>query len=164
MFRLFETIYDLEAGASSLVRRRYGVIHVAGGEFKQVNLRPFPTRDWALQSHWLGHWQHRFHAGDWCRLYYQQPRGFDNFLSLTYVVSGAQATFATFRRAVETFDRIGALKQVDALLCDAANQRISSRLLERWGWEPHAPMAFARNYIKRLRQPFSWQSYASNGM
>ena len=42
-------------------------------------------------------------------------------------------------------------KNADALLCDAANLKISDRLLARFGWEAHAPMLGHRNFIKRLK-------------
>jgi hypothetical protein len=146
----FEIVTDLVYGAEPVRARRYGVIEVRAGQLERIRLRPFPTRVLLWQPRLFGAWRHRYQAGDWCRLYYNQPRGFDNFLSLVYVVSGRDASFATFRTAVTTLDQIGELKQVDALLCDASNGRISDRLLHRWGWVPHAPMPWARNYIKRL--------------
>ena len=39
---LFQTVTDLSGGADVLRRRAYGVIEVAGGEFRRVSLRPFP--------------------------------------------------------------------------------------------------------------------------
>lgn len=155
---LWETVDDLAAGAETLRVRRYGVVEVVAGRLERIRLRPWPKRVLLWQSRVFGAWRHHRQPGDWCRLYYNQPRGFDNFLSLVYVVSGRDASFATFRRAVGVLDEIAALKRVDALLCDASNQRISHRLLARWGWTPHAPMPLARNYIKRLTRPFSWQS------
>lgn len=156
----FETITALETHADIVRSLRYGVIETSGGQLERVRFRPFPTRVWLWQPRLFGAWRHRHQTGDWCRLYFNQPRGFDNYLSLVYVVTGRDASFATFRAAVTTLDQIAALKQVDALLCDASNQRISDRLLRRWGWEPHAPMPLARNYIKRLTQPFSWEALA----
>jgi pyruvate,water dikinase len=45
---------------------------------------------------------------------------------------------------------IARLKGSDALLCDVANGRITTKLLSRWGWEPHCPSWFHRHYIKRF--------------
>ena len=42
------------------------------------------------------------------------------------------------------------VKRSDAIVCDVWNWRISERLLARWGWEPHKPQAWHRNYIKRF--------------
>ena len=47
-------------------------------------------------------------------------------------------------------DEIARLKQTDAIDCDAANLRISDRVLERFGWEPHRPSKWHRNFIKRF--------------
>jgi hypothetical protein len=47
-------------------------------------------------------------------------------------------------------DDVAELKKSDALLCDAANTRISDRLIRRFGWQPHKPQRWHRNYIKRF--------------
>ena len=89
--------------------------------------------------------------GDRCLLYYNQPRRCPNYLALKYVVSRvAIARFATFRKAAQTLDEVARIKQTDAILCDAWNLRISDRLFARWGWEPHKPQRWHRNFIKRF--------------
>jgi hypothetical protein len=42
------------------------------------------------------------------------------------------------------------LKGTDAILCDAANTRLSDRLLVRLGWAAHKPQRRRRNFIKRF--------------
>ncbi|REJ65930.1 MAG: hypothetical protein DWQ31_16265 [Planctomycetota bacterium] len=150
MTRLFESVTDLAEGADVLRRRRYGVIEVREGQLVQVRLRPYPKLVTALGPRLFGRWTHRTRPGDWCHLYYNQPRRFANFLAVIYVVSGADCTLRTFRRAATLVDEIAELKCSDALLCDVANSRISERLLVRWGWEPHAPALWHRNFIKRF--------------
>lgn len=147
---LLETITDLDAGSDTLLRRRYGVIETSGGRLVRVTLRPWPhllsLRElWPLGDRWRP-------AGpeDRCRLYYNQPRGHDTFLALRYVACTAGASYATFRAALRTLDQIAAIKGSHALLCDAANQRLSDRFLRRMGWEPHAPMRGRRNWIRRF--------------
>jgi hypothetical protein len=146
----FETITDLASGAELLRTRPYGIIEVIDGQFHQVRLRPFPklVTPWDVFFH--GGWYHRNWPGNRCLLYYNQPRAFRNFLALKYVVSARDTTLATFRRSLTVLDEIARLKQSDAILCDAANWRISGRLLTRWGWQSHAPQRWHRNYIKRL--------------
>ena len=56
----------------------------------------------------------------------------------------------TLIRASAVLDEIARLKQSDALLCDVSSGRITTRLLSRWGWEPHCPSWFHRHYIKRF--------------
>lgn len=147
---LFETVTDLAFGVDTLRRRRYGVIEVRHGRLVAVRLRPFPKL-LSLPEVYPVRW--RYHGrgpADRCLLYYNQPWRHHQFLSLKYVVSTAGATLATFRRALDTLDEIARIKQSDALLCDAANLRISDRLLARWGWRPHCPRRWHRNFIKRF--------------
>ena len=72
-------------------------------------------------------------------------------------LSGVQAEIALSSCALagrmllaEVLDEVAWLKRTDALLCDVWNERISPRLLARWGWEPHKPQPWHRNYIKRF--------------
>ena len=147
---LFETVTDLAAQADVVRRRRYGVIEMAEGQFRQLRLRPLPKFYTPFDYFLRGEGYHRSQPGDRCLLYYNQPRNFSNFLALKYVVSTRDATLATFRGALEVFDRIAEIKGADALLCEVANFRISDRLLARWGWAPHAPSRWRRNFIKRF--------------
>jgi len=145
-----QSITDWHTSREKLLRGRYGVVETAHRRLVAVHLRPWPK----LIS-WPEIWPTgpKFHArgkSDRCLLYYNQPRRFSNFLALKYVVSTHGATYATFRAALVALDQLAELKGVDALLCDAANTRLSDRLLRRLGWEPHKPQRWRRNYIKRF--------------
>ncbi|RIK81723.1 MAG: hypothetical protein DCC67_07975 [Planctomycetota bacterium] len=147
---LATTVTDWDAGGELLRRRRYGVIEASGGQAVAVHLRPWPK----LLS-WPEVWPVRrgYHArgvADRCLLYFNQPRRHPNFLALRYVVSTQGTQYATFRAALVALDRLAEVKGSDALLCDAANSRLSDRLLRRFGWEPHAPARWRRNFIKRF--------------
>lgn len=148
---LFETVTDLTTAADVVARRRYGVIETAQGRLVRIALRPFPKIVTHFGGLWWGRLTRRLRSGNRCRLYFNQPRRFPNFLALRYVVTTPDADYATFRRALTVLDEIARVKGVDALLCDAANARFSDRFLARLGWEPHAPMRGHRNYIKRLK-------------
>lgn len=148
----FATITEFETPAAreALRRGRYGVIETTDGRVTAIHLRPWPK----LLS-WPEIWptRGRYHArgdADRCLLYYNQPLGHTNFLALKYMVSTAGTSYATSRAALTQLDRIAALKRTDALLCDAANTRLSDRLLARFGWEAHAPARWRRNFIKRF--------------
>ncbi len=147
---LFETVTDLTDGAERLRRRAYGVIEVGDGLFRRVVLRPYPKIISAPEIILLGGWHHRHRRGDRCLLYYNQPWRFPQFLALKYVVSTRQTTLRTFTRALAVLDEIARLKRSDALLCDVGNWRISTKLVGRWGWEPHCPSRWHRHYIKRF--------------
>ena len=148
---LFENVTDLGTGAEVVRRRRYGVIETVHGRFVRIALRPFPKIVSHLGGLWFGRLARLLRRGNRCRLYFNQPRRFPNFLALRYVVTTGDADFATFRRALAVLDEIARLKGVDALLCDASNLKLSDRFLARCGWEPHAPMRGHRNFIKRLK-------------
>lgn len=145
-----ETIVDLAAGRELLRARPYGVIETVDERLARVRLRPFPKLVSLPEIAVVGRLRHRYAPGNRCRLYYNQPCGHRNFLALKYVVSSAGASLATFRLALTVLDEIARIKRVDALLCDAANLRISDRLLARWGWTPHCPSPWHRHFIKRF--------------
>ncbi len=147
---LFETIVDLAAGAASLRRRRYGMIEVADGRLRRVVLRPFPKIVSIFEPLVLGRWRHRCVPGDRVRIYYNQPLRHSNFLALKYAESTRGARYGSLVCAMAVLDEIARLKGSDALLCDAANRRVSERLLRRWGWAPHCPSRRHRHFIKRL--------------
>ena len=144
------TLTDPFAQPGLLCRARYGVIETRCGQLVSISLRRWPKIATALEASWSGQRSHRGRAGDRCWLYYNQPRGFSNFLALRYVVSNRDCTLATFRRALEVLDEVARLKRSGAILCDAWNRRISDRLLARWGWEPHKPSRSHRHFIKRF--------------
>ena len=54
------------------------------------------------------------------------------------------------------------IKRSDALLCDVASNRISDRLMRRWGWESHKPQRWHRNFIKRFYGQYPSSRFASD--
>ena len=116
-----------------------------------IHLRPWPKlvalpelcAAWAAVSC-------RRATADRCLLYYNQPRRMPNFLALKYIVSTAGTSYRTFRAALTVLDAIAELKRTDAIVCDAANMRLSDRLMARLGWEPHKPQRWHRNFIRRF--------------
>ncbi len=158
MTRLPETLIDLEAGAETLRHRRFGVIDVADGRLVGVHLRPWPKMVSLVSVLW-GQWYHNHVHGDRMRLYFNQPRRFPNFLALKFAISTSGTTWTTAHRSLEVLDEIARIKSIDALLLDAANFRLSPRMLARQGWEPHTNSRWHRNYIKRFygTYPRLWQ-------
>lgn len=129
---------------------RYGVIETAGGRLQAMHVRLFPKLV-ALPEVWpVAKRYHGNGTADKCLLYFNQPRSCPNFLALKYVVSTQATSYATFRAAIATLDAIAAEKGIDALVCDAANSRLSDRFLTRQGWEKHKPQRWHRNFIKRF--------------
>jgi hypothetical protein len=147
---MFDTVTDLDAGAEVLRRRHYGVIEVANGRFREVRLRPWPKIASGPEILLLGQWQHRVRGGDRLLIYYNQPWRFPGFLALKYAVSSRRTSFGSLRRALDVLDEIARLKRSDALLCDAGNWRLSTRMMARCGWVPHCPSRWHRHFIKRF--------------
>lgn len=149
MGRFFETVTDFRAAAETLRRRRYGVIEVRRGKFVALHLRPWPKLV-SIVGAMFGQWYHRHARGDRLWLYYNQPRRHPKFVALKYVVSSRNTAWASMLQALSILEEIAAIKRSDALLCDAANLRLTPRLLARLGWERHTRSRWHRNYIKRL--------------
>ncbi len=150
MLRLFKTVTDLKSGIELVRRGRYGVIEARDGDFHCLRLRPYPKIASVPEVFWLGGWYHRLVPGNRCWLYYNQPRRFSNYLAVMSIVSARKTTLATVRRVLQTLDEIAGIKGVDALLCDAANWRLSTAIMCRWGWEPHCPSYWHRHFIRRF--------------
>jgi hypothetical protein len=144
------TITDWEIGRETLSARRYGVIETVGGRLSAIRLRPWPKLCALPELVPLDPRYHASGAADRCRLYYNQPRRMPNYLALKYIVSTAGTSYATFKAALKVLDAVAELKRIDAIVCDAANVRLSERLMRRLGWEPHKPQRWHRNYIRRF--------------
>jgi hypothetical protein len=149
MAKPFETATDLVTFAEVLHRRRHGVIDVRSGKLVGIHLRPWPKLVSLAGVAW-GYLSHRHVPGDRMRLYYDQPRSFPSFLALKFALSNRDTTLKTALLALKILDEIAQIKRSDAILLDATNFRLSPRMLSRFGWEPHAPSRWHRNYIKRL--------------
>ncbi len=147
---LWQTITDWQSGQETLRRRPYGIIEASAGKLVAIHLRPWPKLLAWPEVLPVGPAYHARGQADRCELYYNQPRSCPNFLAVKYVVTTTATPYATFIAAFATLDAIAELKQTDALLCDAFNQRLSNRLLKRHGWEPHKPQRWHRNFIKRF--------------
>ena len=143
-------ISDLDAGRDRIRAQRYGVIEIAGGQLLAIHLRPLPKLLAAPELLPLGPKYHQRGVADRCLLYYNQPRRMANFLALKYIVTTFGTSFRTFRAALVALDAIAEIKQIDAIVCDAANMRLSDRVMARLGWEPHKPQPWHRNFIRRF--------------
>ncbi|HEX5471454.1 MAG TPA: hypothetical protein VFW73_06190 [Lacipirellulaceae bacterium] len=150
MGMIVETVRDFEAGRERIRARRYGVVETAGGELQAVHLRPWPKLLAARDLLPLGPRDHDRGEADRCLLYYNQPRRMPNFLALKYVTSTVGTSYRTFRAALAALDAIAELKRADAIVCDAANFRLSDRFMARMGWEAHKPQRWHRNFIRRF--------------
>lgn len=150
MLPLWQTVVDPLTQSDIVRRSRYGVVETRGGHLMAIHFRPWPKL-LSLRELWpVGP---RFHArgeSDRCLLYFNQPRRCPNFLALRYIVSTHGTSFATFRAALTVLDAVAQIKGTDAIVCDAANLRLSDRVMQRLGWQAHKPQRWHRNFIRRF--------------
>jgi hypothetical protein len=144
------TITDFDSASEQIRARRYGVIETVSGRLTAIRLRPWPKLLALPEVIPLDPRYHASGAADRCLLYYNQPWRMPNYLALKYIVTTAGTSFATFRAALKVLDAVAELKRIDAIVCDAANIRLSDRIMRRLGWEPHKPQRWHRNYIRRF--------------
>lgn len=130
--------------------RRYGVIEAVGGSPLAIRFRSWPKLVSGAETRWWNFWRGGNAPPDHCRLYWSQPLSAPRFLTVNYVRSSWQTTYATFLAAVQVLDAVAWIKNSDAMVCEAFNRRISDRLLQRWGWERHLANSRRRHYIKRF--------------
>src|SRR5215208_2129215 len=115
-----ETIDDLAAGRERIRAHRYGVIETASGELRAVHLRSWPKLLAMPEVLPLRANYHLRGEKDRCLLYYNQPRRMGGFLALKYIVTTVGTSFRTFRAALTALDAVAEIKQIDAIVCDAA--------------------------------------------
>ncbi len=139
---------DLVAQQDTLTRRRSGRIVTGAGGFQAVYGRWWPYYGNLARVIW----DNMFRGGktDSCQLFYHQPWGAPGFLTLDYVQSTSATSLSTFYAATLALDEIARLKNTDAIVCHVTNNRISDRLLERWGWQRHCQHWRGRHFIKRF--------------
>ena len=145
----FETVRDVSFQRDVIRSRRYGVIEACRGELVAIHFRPWPKLV-SLPEVYLANQLHQRRRGDKCLVYFNQPIRHSRFLAVTFAVSSGDCRLRTLHAARGALEAIAEIKQVDALLCDAWNVRISERLLVRWGWEPHCQSRWHRNFIRRF--------------
>lgn len=141
-------------GAEPTIRwRRYGILQCQDGSVKSIQFRPYPAITCWWHARWLGEWSRRKVPEGELWIYFDQPLGWDPYLAIKYAVAGKRTTPSTLQAAMTGLELIAKIKGCQALLCDAASPRLKPELLARWGWVPHAPSAWHRNFIKRLYDP-----------
>ncbi len=146
----WQTVRQWNGAEEKIRNHRYGIIETSAGKLTAIHFRPWP-KWFAWPEVWpVGPEYHARGKSDRCLLYYNQPWQHSSFLALKYVVTTASTPYASCCAALTTLDAIAQIKQTDAILCDASNSRLTDRLLQRHGWQPHKPQRWHRNFIKRF--------------
>ena len=91
---------------------------------------------------------------DVCRVYYNQPMGHRNYLTLSYTESSLNTQLKTFYAALDVLTQIAFIKRSDAILAEVTNEKLSDRFMIRRGWERHLEHKRQRHWIKRFYGPY----------
>ncbi len=134
--------------SQQLAARRAGHIVVQGGRLVAVFGRWWPY----LGNHLRAAWDQRFRKteADRCELFYHVAISSPQFLTLSYIHSGEKTSLASVYAATLVLDEIARIKRSFAIVCNVTNDRITDRVLERWGWQSHCHAWSGRHFIKRF--------------
>jgi hypothetical protein len=146
-------IVDLHSADAYRIRGwSSGCIETVGGTLVSVSWRPWPRRvsqvEVALAKFTKARRAHSVNS-DRCLLFWHRPWFRRGVLAIDYVCSGPATSVKTFHLSVALLDEIARIQGSLIAVCHVTNSRISDRLLQRWGWEPHCPHWFGRHFIRR---------------
>ena len=139
---------DIVRDANRIASWRCGRIVTESARLVGIYGRWWPCHGNWLQVLWDQHV--RTAQRDQCTIFYYQPIGSPSFLTLSYVHSGARTTLSTFYLSTLALDEIARLRGADAIVCNVTNDRITDRLMHRWGWKTHCHQWRGRHFIKRF--------------
>ena len=142
------SVKNIAADHELLRARRSGKIIVEYGGLRSVCGRWWPHCGNMMQVLWDMNF--RPVCRDRCELYYHIPWGAPGFITLSYVHSGPATSMGTLYAGALVLDEIARLKQSQAIVCHVTNDRISDRILTRWGWQQHCLDWAGRHFIKRF--------------
>ncbi|MEQ1825161.1 MAG: hypothetical protein ABL921_04420 [Pirellula sp.] len=132
-----------------LLRWRYGEVETHAGHLVAISGRWWP---W-LASQW-DTWRDAYLKDlptDVCRFYYAFPIRSPDFMAVLYTHSGPMTQYKTFCKGVTVLDEIAMMRKVQAVVCQATNERLNERLMRRLGYVRHAFSLGENHYIKRLK-------------
>ncbi len=141
-------VKNVAVSQQSLAKWRCGRIIVQDRKLNAVHRRWWPYVGNLFQARW----DQKFPGGseDRCELFYHQPLSSQEFITLSYVRSTQRTSLSTFYGATLLLDEIARLKGSLAIVCHVTNDRLSDRLLKRWGWDQHCEHWSGRHFIKRF--------------
>lgn len=139
---------------------------VARYRYAQFSLRQAADDDSLFEFGFVPRWVPRF-ASRWdvlldtsspraiareARVYYAFPWRSPGFMAVQYLVCGHQTSYATLRHCVEIVAWIARARGCQAVVCQAISDRLSERVMNRWGYVQHAKTLGPGHYIHRLRE------------
>lgn len=183
-------VTDIAAQQSLIRQRSAGQIVIAHGNLVAVFGRWWPYLGSQLRAAWDrrnrlatikysgGHSAHSQPANDpsivgsnsvngfesdRCELFFHTPWSARQFLTLSYIHSNPRTSIASVYAAMLVLDEIARIKGSLAIVTNVTNDKVSDRLLKRWGWDRHCLNWNGRHFIKRFygeyaNTPLGWRS------
>ncbi len=127
---------------------RYGVIDVHNDCDFSIHRRLFPKMPSRLEA-WIDSRWRRLPDNQW-QLYYNAPHRCPGFLVLAYVRAGPNTSVASLRTGLSVLNEIAKIMRMQAIVCEATNPRLTSRVMGYFGYIRHAHQLKGHHYIKRL--------------
>jgi len=143
-----QNVPSVDGHETTVASWRYGEVTIVGSHVRSIQARWWPR--WGTV---FGMWSDRISRSlpvDECRFYYAFPKSSPGFMSLLYTHAGPRTSYATFYRGIETLDRIATLNKARAIVCQTTNDRLTERMMNRWGYHRHAENLGDDHYIRRF--------------
>jgi len=128
---------------------RYGEVVLRNGQITAVQARWWPR--WGTVWGAMMDRVVRTLPEDECRFYYSFPIGSPGYMSLLYVHAGERTSYRTFHQGIVAMDTIAGLRASRAIVCQVTNDRLTDRMMYRWGYVKHAENLGPSHYIRRLK-------------
>lgn len=98
-------------------------------------------------------WDEKVSSGEpnSCRVFLSFPKRAPGYLTVNYLCTGPNTEYRILARATKIVDQIAIVRNCQAIVCQVISQRISERLLQRWGYVPHAQSLGNGHFIRRLK-------------
>ena len=133
---------------SSTIVGRFGVVHVRNDCEYAVRWRLLPKVPSRLEA-WLDAYWRRL-PDNQLQLYYNAPNRCPGFLVLAYARAGRNTSIASLRTGLSALDEIAMIMHKQSIVCEATNPRLTSRVMNYFGYTRHAHQLKGHHYIKRL--------------
>lgn len=98
-------------------------------------------------------WDEKSSAGEpnSCRVFLSFPKRAPGYMTVNYLRTGPDTEYRILARATKIVDQIAIVRNCQAIVCQVISRRISERLLQRWGYVPHAKSLGNGHFIRRLK-------------
>ncbi len=127
---------------------RYGVVIVRNDREYAIHRRWIPRIPSRLEAWIDANWRRL--PDNQLNLYYNAPFRCPGFLVLAYIRAGHHTSVETLRSGLSVLDEIATMKRMQAIVCEATNPRLTSRVMAYFGYIRHAHHLKGQHYIKRL--------------